>query len=281
MMRVLRLGPVFLVVVLLAGCSGDETAVGPVKMPTKESTWVQTEKVSTTKEEALSGAKRVLSEISIDEKLVQKLQASNSSATTGVVVDRDTCLKQANVLDQRRVAVQKTGGAWTAFERHPELKPYSANGMQLDSNINKMVFALNYLCKTAKGVPLNPLAQVVVAQIESTGKEATEEKMLSLGKNKTDTKKWIEYAEFAKANESREVPYAAVEQLIGHTAPLIELYEDLAQRPVDDNSLPAFLSDAVTLLHVIKGQLDNDQYMTLALKEDTAIPYENLNRGDM
>ncbi len=271
----------FALAVLTAGCDEDETAMGPVKMPKKESTWVRTEKVETTKEEVFSGKKRSPADIPIDENLAKELQQVKSSGNQIRVTDGKTCLARVAVLDKKRTAVQHAGGAWNAFERNPGLKLYSMNGMQLDSHINKVVFALNHLCRTAKGVPLNEMAATISKKIEEKGEEAVKQEFAELREDKTDVKNWIEYAEFAKANETREVSYETIEKLVDWSAPLIGLYEDLSKRTVDDNSAPSFLSDAVTLLHVLKKFLSGDPSMIMALREDTAVPFEDLQKGDI
>ena len=49
--------------VVLFACDGSEKVKGPVIQPKKESTWVRTEKVQTTKDEVLSNTKEILAEI--------------------------------------------------------------------------------------------------------------------------------------------------------------------------------------------------------------------------
>ena len=71
--------------------------------------------------------------------------------------------------------VQREGGAWSMFERSSLIKSYSDNGMQIDSNMNKLVFSLRHLCKTAQGVPQNDLAIKVNSIIDQMGKEKARE----------------------------------------------------------------------------------------------------------
>ena len=61
----------------------------------------------------------------------------------------------------------------------------------------------------------------------------------------------------------------------GQAERLMDLYEDLSTRPVDEKSMNAFLSDSVTLLKVLNEFVHMDQVMAMALKEDTSVPYHH------
>ena len=143
-----------------SACDSAEEVRGPVIQPKKEATWVRTKKVRTTKEEVFSGEKKILAEVPLNVSLAEKLRIAptNEKLDSIVVTDKVSCLNRFNPLDVKRTAIQKAGGMWHAFERNMDSKPYSFNGMQLDSNINKMFFSLKYLCQTLQGVPLNDLA---------------------------------------------------------------------------------------------------------------------------
>jgi hypothetical protein len=133
-----------MLIAVLFACDVAEEAKGPVIQPKKESTWVRTEKVQTTKEEVFSDSKEVLAEIPINTSLVEKITTSKSSSVAAI--DKISCLDRLDSLDLRRTLVQKSGGMWGAFEKNADSKPYSFHGMQLDSNINKMIFSLRFPC---------------------------------------------------------------------------------------------------------------------------------------
>ena len=122
---------------VLFGCDGGQEVKGPVIQPKKESTWVRTEKVQTTKEEVFSTSKKELAKIPINPSIIEKILTKKFSSVEAI--DKTSCLDRFESLDLRRTLVQKLGGMWGAFERNEGSKSYSFHGMQLDSNINKII----------------------------------------------------------------------------------------------------------------------------------------------
>ena len=59
---------------------------------------------------------------------------------------------------------------------------------------------------------------------------------------------------------------------------LIDLYEELSKRSIDEKSINAFLSDSVTLLKVMNEFVKTDQIMALALNEDAMVPYHHVDQ---
>lgn len=261
---------------ILSACGGEEEkTMSAIRLPEREVTWVRKQEVRKTRDAALSGDRQKSSEIPLNESLVEKLKQAASAAGTGSVKDRTSCLASVKRLDIKRTGVQKAGGMWHAFERNSESKPYSNNGMQIDSQTNKMVFALEHLCKTAEGKPMEPMEQWVDHNLKTMGKEAAIEKFSDIA-NKGDAETWVEHLEVAKKNENRTVDYQTIEKLINRAEPLVNLYEELSKRPVDDASVQAFLSDSVTLLSSVNQFITGDKILVMALKEDNSAPFYNL-----
>lgn len=244
---------------------------GDLIMPQKESTWVKTEKVKLTKEEALSGIRQSPQAINVDEELKARLMTANVSGDQSVT-DSASCLLRVMPLDAKRTAVQKAGGAWRMFERHPETKIYSNHGMQIDSKTNMMIFALRHLCETAKGVPMDSLAANVSQQVEEKGREDAKDEIVKLLREPETADIWLDYAESAKKNETRVVDFKTINDLVSKAEPLIDFYVELSKLQVDKNNLQGFLSDAVTLLDVLNQFLSQDKYMVMALQEDKSVP---------
>ena len=176
-LQVFNLSGCLFLVWFLSSCDGVEKAKGPVIQPKKEATWVRAEKVRTTKEEVLSGKKKSLSEVPINTSLAKRLVTEKSNLK--VIIDEISCLDRLNLLDLRRTAIQENGGIWHIFERSLDLKPYSFNGMQLDSNINNIVFGIRHLCETSQGVPLSDLAIELNKLIEVNGRQKTKELLIA------------------------------------------------------------------------------------------------------
>ncbi len=258
---------------MLTACGPDQPTEEPLRLPEREKTWVKTEQVEITKHDALSPKSGAAIHIPINEALQNQLIKTSGPAPKSPVKDTSSCLALLEPLDQTRMGVQREGGAWGMFERSDWIKPYSDNGMQIDSNLNKLMFSLRHLCQTAQGVPQNPLALKVNGVIDQMGKEKAREHFIEVvGEAPEDVDLWLKHAEFAKKNATRKVPYAEIQALILKTQPLIDLYKDLLDRKVEESNKDAFLSDSVTLLTVIKDRLAKEPRVVMAMQEDTQPP---------
>jgi len=258
---------------LLTACGPDQSAEEPLRLPEREKTWVKNEQVDITKDAALAPKSEAVINVSINDDLHDKLMRTSGPAPKSPIKDANSCLALLNPLDKTRMFVQREGGAWSMFERSALIKPYSNNGMQIDSHLNKLVFSLRHLCQTAQGVPQNDLALKVNAVIDQMGKEKAREHYTEVvGEAPEDVELWLKHAEFSLKNTTRKVPYSEIQALILKTQPLIDLYKDLWDRKVDESNKDAFLSDSITLLAVIKNRLANEPRVVMAMKEDTEAP---------
>ena len=269
-----------LLIVLMAAlpaCAKEVSEEPAVQLPPKEHTWVRKETVKKTKDAFFAKQDTAQQKILINEELVKKLTAAQSLKVKGSVKDMASCLALLKPLDSKRTAVQNGGGMWGAFERSPEVRSYSKNGMQIDSRINKLIFSLGHLCRTAKGLPQNNIARVISQKVSKNGVEAVTREFMDLGEPKKDIEIWLEYAGYWEKNQKRDLSYEYIEGLMAQSAPLINFYEELTSQQVDANSKPGFLSDSVTLLETVKKLSSTDEYMVLALSEEKDAPYENLD----
>ena len=263
-------------VTVLFACGGGEEGKGPVIQPKKEATWVRTEKVQTTTEEIFSSAEKKLAEIPINSSLVAKI----TSEKPGLIVTTDvvSCLDRLESLDLRRTLVQKFGGMWGAFERNVDSKPYSFYGMQLDSNVNKMIFSLRYLCQTSEGVPLNNVAIEFKKLMQDHGREEAIKILLSRGEHPEDIEVFLNYEEFARKIRERKIDFKVIDPRLDQAERLIDLYEELSNKSIDEQSADTFLSNSDTLLKVMNEFLQTDQVMVMALNEDGLVPYHHVDQ---
>jgi hypothetical protein len=265
-----------IVLLLLTACGSDQTAEEPLRLPEREKTWVKNEQVDITKDAALAPKDDAVINVPINEDLHDKLMKTSGPAPKSPVKDAASCLALLNPLDKIRMFVQREGGAWSMFERSTLIKPYSNNGMQIDSNMNKLVFSLRHLCRTAQGVPQNELALKVNTLIDQMGKEKAREHFTEVvGEAPADVDLWLKHAEFSRKNMTRKVPYSEIQALILKTQPLIDLYRNLWDRKLDESNKDDFLSDSVTLLAVINSRLVNEPRVVMAMKEDTEAPLQH------
>ncbi len=261
----------------LPACAEEVAEEPAVQLPPREHTWVRKETMKKSKDVFFAKQESAEAPIPINEELAKKLSQSQSSEVKGSVKDTASCLAVLKPLDTQRTTVQKAGGMWGAYERSAEVRVRSNKGMQIDSRINKLIFALGHLCKTAKGLPQNNIARVISNKVSANGKEAVTQEFLDLGKAPKDIELWLEYADYWQKNEKRDLDYKTIEGLMAQSVPLIDLYEELTQRTVDATSKQSFLSDSVTLLETMKKLSSTDDYIVLALNEEKDAPYENLD----
>jgi hypothetical protein len=267
---------------VIVGCGGgmnDDEVVekSAFKMPTKENTWVRKETVSKSKEEFFANAGKKSTEVPIDPALKSKLK---KPAELSIKI-KEECLARADALDQKRTEVQKRGGIWHAYEKVVQAKPYSNYGMQLDSQINRLVFSLQHICKNAEEIHLSGWGAETVRQFESMGKEGFTNYFLTLGAVSGDIDRWVRFAEFAIQSRERKVPYSEIGESLAQAQPLVDLYDDLSQRKIsDDASLQTFLTEGATLLNVINESFTTDPRIVLALQYEEVFPFEDL-KGHM
>jgi hypothetical protein len=167
---------------------------------------------------------------------------------------------------------------WGAFERNVDSKPYSFYGMQLDSNVNKMVFSLRYLCQTSEGVPLNNVAIEFKKLMQDHGREETIKILLSRGEHPEDIEVFLNYEEFARKIRERKIDFKVINPRLDQAELLIDLYEELSNKSIDEQSTDTFLSSSVTLLKVMNEFLQTDQMMVMALNEDGLVPYHHIDQ---
>ena len=262
--------------VLIMSCSPEAAQDEPMQMPFKENTWVRKEEIKKTKSFMFSTGEKLA--LPIDDRLIKKLNTISTSNSS--INSEEECLSQANALDKRRMVVQKRGGAWHVFERVAEAKIYSDYGMQIDSQLNRLVFSLKHICRGAKGMPLDAWGTNKVEELKKYGKEKMRKVYIDLGNPPADVDIWVAYAERALESRKRNIPYSEIGESILRTENLVNLYEELSLRKVDEASLNTFYSDASTLLDVIKNRLKSDPRVVLAIEEDNLLPIDDNGLGN-
>ncbi len=266
---------VFLCMTSFVACGGTlhSQELLPDDMSPREKTWIRTPTVDLTREAYLSKEDKAPREISIDTSFQQVLQ-KEASTPKGVVRDEASCKKTLHPLEEKRKALQYDGGMWHAFERSPEIRPFSNTGMQIDSNLNKVAQALQHLCATANGVPKSPIARMVADIIkERGGKDGAREYLSDMGRAKKDIEIWFNYEEAAEKATTRTVSYEAIEGLMRKFQTLLSGYENLYNRKVTAAEKDKFLSQSKTLLTVINNSLVKVPEFAMAQAEEMAEPH--------
>jgi len=261
---------------VLAACQGQPAEEPEARLPEKEHTWVRTETVKKTKEDFFAAEDKTMPEFKINEELKKRLAVAPNIDDKETPADADACQKRIEPMDTLRMAVQRRGGAWHAFERAPEVRPYSSQGVQIDSQTNKMVFAFKHLCDSAKGLSKTGLDAVLTRSLKSKSRDELRQELLKLGEADEDVDKWLAHQKYYEENAERNLSYTSIASLIAKGDALIKYYDEITKTEVDAANKEAFLADTATLLFVINDMLASEKYMALALKEDNAVPNEFL-----
>jgi len=256
------------------GCSGESVEEAPLQMPFKENTWVRKETVSKSKEQMFDSANKSLPALPVDASLAKKLNSVSTSSTA--IKNEKDCLVQVNELDKRRTAVQERGGVWHIFESVAAIKEYTNYGMQLDSQINRLVFSLKHLCRATKGMPLNGWGRTKVEELKKYGKEKMRQTYIELGNPAADVDIWLKYAETAIESRKRNIPFAKVNESVSRSANMVTLYEELSLTKVDESTKKTFYSDASTLLSVINESFTSDPNIALSIEDENLFPSNDL-----
>jgi hypothetical protein len=260
--------------IFVSGCSAEPIEEAPLQMPFKENTWVRKETLKKSSAQISGSSYKTLPALPVDASLAKKLRTISTSSPE--VENEQDCLAQANVLDKRRTAVQMRGGIWHIFESVVEIKEYTNYGMQLDSQMNRLVHSLKHLCRATKGMQLNGWGREKVEQLQKLGKEKMRKNYIKLGEAAGDINLWIKYAEIAIESKKRNIPFSKVRESLSRSANMVALYEDLSFRKVDGANKQSYYSDASTLLSAINDSFKSDPNIAIAIEDENLLSHSDL-----
>ena len=119
-------------------------------------------------------------------------------------------------------------------------------------------------------------SRTIVSQIEKDGKEKAYEYYINLGRDRHDVEKWISFGEMAIESKKRNISYESVSQSISRSANMVSLYEELSLKVLDEESFKSFLTQASTLLSVIKDSFVSDSNIAISIKEENFLSIHDL-----
>jgi hypothetical protein len=273
---------IVIILVMVTGCGNaidgeDVVEKSAFRMPLKENTWVRKETLRKTRDDLYINANKKSNTVPVNPALAAKLKKTPAFS----INSEKECSEQAEALNKRRIEVQRRGGVWHAYERDHKTKPYSNDGMQLDSQTNRLVFSIKHICKNAEKIRLDGWGTKTVQRFERMGKEGYINYFINLGEVQGDIDRWVRFAEFAIINRERNVPYSEIGESISKAKRVLDLYDDLSQRKItNDVSLKKFLTEGATLLSVINESFTTDPRLVLALRYEEIFPFEDIE-GEM
>jgi hypothetical protein len=272
----------FVMLVMITGCGNgvegeDVVEKSTFQMPVKENTWVRKEIFRKSSNDLSFKVNKTGAEVPVDYALASELKKPEKLP----INTQRECSEQADALDKQRTKVQERGGVWHAYEKNDKSKPYSDYGMQLDSQTNRLVFSLKHICKNAQEISLSGWGAQTVRSYESMGKKGYINHFITLGEVQGDIDRWVRFAEFAIKSRDRNVSYSEIGESIAKGRRLIDLYDDLSTRNINDGAtLQQFLADGSTLLSVINESFTSDPRLMLALQYEELFPFEDI-KGEM
>ncbi|MFQ5482717.1 MAG: hypothetical protein ACE5ER_08155, partial [Nitrospinaceae bacterium] len=182
------------------------------------------------------------------------------------------CLQKILPLEKKKSAVGEIGGIWTLFEQSPQLRDKSVAALQLDSQMNRVLVAMKYLCETLHGVPLNDLAEYVTNNLQLKSQKEFKAELIILGKTETEIDIWFAFAKFAQAHEKRALNQASVLATIAAAEPFFERYvrfaDELGSRPQSQHR-----ETALKFIQDIETFFEKDANLAQASFETAQVPY--------
>ncbi|MFQ5444080.1 MAG: hypothetical protein ACE5EK_05630 [Nitrospinales bacterium] len=159
------------------------------------------------------------------------------------------------------------------LEKNPQLRNQSTLGLRLDSDINKMMNTLKYLCETENGVPLNDLARFVTYNLEKMGEKNFKENQVNLGRPPAEVDIWIKFGLSAKQLQHRTLDADSVRNSIQAGSVLLKKYQELAQRIMDEKTIETVIKDIESFSMEVQEFFSSDPNFIIAIKETSQIPF--------
>ncbi len=200
-----------------------------------------------------------------------------TSVTTAMA--ESSCIEWVSQLKSKNDNIVLNGGMWGYFEKDSELRKRSVSALQLDSRVNKIFFALDHLCETQDGIPLNDLALYIAYNLSQKSKDAFRDELLVLGKTKKQIDTWFEFDTYAQHNKSRTLELSKIKTAVDQSTSLINSYVQLAEIISGGSSPDLSLQKALSLQLEIDQLLKEQPYLAQALEEISEVPYWDINES--
>tara|TARA_B100000686_G_C16618403_1_gene877777 strand:- start:224 stop:940 length:717 start_codon:yes stop_codon:yes gene_type:complete len=196
--------------------------------------------------------------------------------------EKTLCLNHYKELVTIKLSVTEEGGIWSIYEKLPEIRPKSFEGLNLDGKINQIFEISKYLCQTLEGVPLNGLAAYVLTHLEKMGeKKFREQLIINRGKSEKEIQVWFTYAKIALKNLERKLDANSVIKSLNRAKKIIIRYRNFVndkKRVVSPNDV---LKNTRSLRKQIEKLIKTDSNLALAIYEKEQEPYWDIYGGDV
>lgn len=207
--------------------------------------------------------------------LLQLFILSRALAQTG----SPDCFNRLTPLVKKRDAVASLGGIWGLFEQNFSLATNSSMALQLDSNINKIIVSLKYLCDTQNGVPLNELARYVNKGVAELGEARFKKEHMNFGKTPVEIDRWLKYTKRALSNRDRKLDGDQIKKSIQDAEIYLNKYWQLSQELANHKADNPLESEINRMNREIDRFLTADAYVSQSIFERSQIPYWDIDEN--
>ena len=190
-----------------------------------------------------------------------------------------SCFGLVKQLEKKKSVADYNGGMWRYYEKTQELRDSSSHAIQLDSRINKIFFALFYLCETEKGIPLNDLATYISRNLSIKKKNEFRAELLLIGKTPEQIDTWFEFYQYAVNNTSRALIFSKIRTALDQSSLFVDDYVQLVTNTSQEESSKNVLKKTKTLIKNIDKLLSEQPYLAQALNEISHIPFWDINES--
>ncbi|GJL79404.1 MAG: hypothetical protein NPINA01_23930 [Nitrospinaceae bacterium] len=191
----------------------------------------------------------------------------------GTVHARSTpCTELIGPLHNQVSQVKDHGGMWDRYERNRELRNHSFLAMRVDSQMVGLMFTLDYLCKTEKGIPFSDVAEYIVRQIKEMGEEGFIKKNVGLGHTMKDVKDWVAFGRFSRENRNRKLEFEQIKKTVEAVNQYVDRYSILFR---SKHLAPKMIEETKALIEDIDQFHTTDPYIKQADFENKQVPHSS------
>ena len=176
----------------------------------------------------------------------------------------------------------EAGGIWSIYEKTPEIRGNSFEGLNLDGKISKILEISKYLCQTIDGLPLSDLADYVINNLNKMGERNFREHLIEIrGKSVQEIKIWFNYAKTSRELQNRKITLESAIRTLSKAKEIFLRYQSLINRQTGFILSDDLRNETQLLIKSIDKFFESDYNMALAIKEKSQKPYWDIYEGDV
>ena len=196
--------------------------------------------------------------------------------------EKAVCWDHQKILFEIKQSATAKGGIWEIYEKIPETRTKSSEGLNLDGKINQIIEIGEYLCRTLDGVPLTGLAVYILNHLDKMGENAFHDQLLEIrGKTEKEIARWFNYAKIARGLRKRTLDLSSVINTLNRAKEIIVDYKGFINSQKDLFILEHLHRKTQSLIKQIDQFFKSDPNMSMAIFEKAQEPYWDISEGDV